>query len=363
MTAKYRLPIVTLLLVSAILVGAVLLVIDPQLIHKDGFYASHPTLSGVVVGPFLHVNLIHLLGNLIFLAAVGGSLELATGSLRFVIVYGLSALAGEGVHWIAFRNDASAPALVGASAAIAGCASYYAIRYYNLKIPVAPKISLSILNVVGIWAVLQILGAFVHLGDSHTPISYWSHVGGLAMGAILCPTFRAPDLGQDKLDEAVLDEARKQGPQVMLAAAKLMLKSKPNDRTALHQMAEAASLTGATDDEASALLKLIELESLQDSVTSLQRLHRLNRLGQIGASKRLEMGKQLRATEPELADQLLESLGSVKQGPLQPEALFEMANCYYKTNPDKAQQAMAILHRDCQDHPLHTQARARGWIS
>lgn len=362
MTGKYRIPAVTLLLVAANLGGAIAVLLNPDLLDQAGFLASAPSLQSVLVAPFLHLNILHLLGNMVFLAAVGGSLEVATGSVRFALVYVLSALAGEGLQWVVFHHTANGNALVGASAAIAGCASYYAIRYYNLRIPVAPKVSLPIIGVVGIWAFLQVLGAFIHFGNAHTEVGYWSHIGGLVMGILLCVLFRAPDLGQAKLDEAVLDEARRQGPQVMLSAAKEVLKKKPNDRTALTQLAEAAATIGAADDESVALVKLIDLEGMPAALEKVERLAKIKRLSDFGASKRFEFAKTCRESHPELADSLLDSLGNTTGGPLQAEALFELANCHMKVNPDRAKVALDRMHQDCASHPLHTQARARGWL-
>lgn len=362
MTAKYRIPVVTLVLVVANLCGTIALLFDPSLMDQDGFVASAPSATSVLISPFLHVNLLHLLGNLIFLAAVGGSLEVATGPLRFSVVYVLSALAGEAMQWLVFHNSLTANPLVGASAAIAGCAGYYAIRYSQLRIPVAPRVSLPIIGVVGIWALLQLMGAFVHLGNGHTEVGYWSHIGGLGMGVLLCLIFRAPDLGQAKLDDAVLDEARRQGPEVMLNAAKEVLKKRPNDRNALNQLAEVAGSTGSSKEEARALVKLIEIEGLPTALNRVQRLVEINQCGEMGPGKRLALAKELRVNHPELADALLNSLGSRSGGPLQAEALFELADLHYTTDPQKAKIALERLHTDCETHPLHTQARARGWL-
>lgn len=361
-TKKYRLPVAALLIAAANLLGAFALLLDPSLVQSAGFYASQPTIAAAIEAPFLHQNLLHLLGNLIFIVAVGGSLELAAGSLRFVGVYFACAFAGEAMQWIALRHAGQTLPLVGASGAVAGCAAYYAVRYWRLRIPVAPKLTLSVLSVTGVWAALQLAGAFIHLGDPFSSSSYWSHIGGLAAGGILCLIFRAPDLVQTRLDEAVLDDARLQGPGFLMRAAKERARTSPKDITALRGWQEAAKGLGIPDEEAEAITRLIPIVPADQRPDLLRRLLALGRARSLADTQRLSLADELMPTDQETALRLLESVGEETSSSGQAQALFKVADAVYSTDRPRAERALQRLHQDCPSHPLHTQARARGWI-
>ncbi|HWA84363.1 MAG TPA: rhomboid family intramembrane serine protease, partial [Fimbriimonadaceae bacterium] len=133
MSERGRLPIATLILIVANIVAAFAMVWQPDLIYDFGFNPVRPTFESVFASMFVHANLFHLFANMLFLAAVGATVELATGTLRFVAVYLVSGLAGVGLHFLlAVRNISEPHPLVGASGCIAGCAAYYGIRYLRL---------------------------------------------------------------------------------------------------------------------------------------------------------------------------------------------------------------------------------------
>ena len=83
----------------------------------------HPRIYSALTCLFLHdpQNILHLLGNLVFLAAVGPLVESEVGPLRFVVVYVLAGLAGVAAHWSVAASSGVGTPLIGASSAIAGC--------------------------------------------------------------------------------------------------------------------------------------------------------------------------------------------------------------------------------------------------
>ena len=83
MIEKSRLPIITLILIIANLFASFAVAFDPELVMDFGFNPRRPSFLTIFSGLFLHQNLLHLLGNMVFLAAVGAAVELATGSLQF----------------------------------------------------------------------------------------------------------------------------------------------------------------------------------------------------------------------------------------------------------------------------------------
>ena len=139
-----RIPLVTLLLIAANIVAAFALLIYPDFAYEFGFRADRPRLSTAITSQFLHANVFHLLGNMVFLAAVGVAVEMATGSLRFAVVYFTAGMVGVAVHFLVYRHVSNPAPLIGASASIAGCAAYYSVRYTRMRVLLAPHVALSV---------------------------------------------------------------------------------------------------------------------------------------------------------------------------------------------------------------------------
>lgn len=370
MIEKSRLPIVTLILIVANMVAAfaVASTIEPgattsELVMDFGFNSKNPSFLTAFTSLFLHQNLLHLLGNMVFLAAVGASVELATGSGRFLIVYLVSGFVGVVVHFVFTAPLREPSILVGASGAVAGCAGYYSVRYVRLKVPVAPRKGISVAVVTGIWLLLQLVGAFVHIGSSAS-VSFWAHIGGFLSGLILSAIFRAPDIGQRKLGHQVLDQMNERGPAAMALAARQHLKEHPNDLRALRELAEAEKLLGHTSAEVAALLRLIEFLPELEQDEPLHRLAELEKLQTLPSLRRTLLSDRFRESDRDLARILLESVVSGPDSdPQIPDAMLALASLERDQAPEKATK---ILERLVDKYPLHPTvdlARKRGWIA
>jgi membrane associated rhomboid family serine protease len=133
---------------------------------------------------FLHANIWHLAGNMLFLYVFGDNVEDAMGHFRFLIFYLLCGIAGGLAHAMIFP-DSNVP-LVGASGAIAGIIAAYLILYprvrmwalffYRLPLPVPAWV------VLAAWLGTQFLFIF-QIDESGT--AWWAHLGGFAAGAVL----------------------------------------------------------------------------------------------------------------------------------------------------------------------------------
>lgn len=85
MTARARIPVVTLLLIALQMGAAFAVFLRPELVENLGFRPAEPWGLPLLASILLHANLFHLLGNMLFLAAVGPPLEFAIGPLRTLI--------------------------------------------------------------------------------------------------------------------------------------------------------------------------------------------------------------------------------------------------------------------------------------
>lgn len=363
MIDRSRIPVVTLSLIVANLFASFAVAFNGDLVLDWGFNPRDPGLLTLPTSLFLHQNLLHLLGNMVFLAAVGAAVELATGSVRFLLVYLVSGFLGVLAHFLFTAGQREPAILIGASGSIAGCAAYYSVRYIGLKVPVAPRRGLSVAVVTVVWLILQFVGAFVNIG-TEASVSFWAHIGGFLGGLLLSLVFRAPDLGQRKLGHEVLDRMNERGPAAVALAARQHLKEHPGDVRALRDLADAERQLSHLDAEFDALQDLLKVGSLEDQGDVLLRMSELNKLGSLQSVRRIQLADHLGAIRPEVSRVLLES---ILEGPASdqqiPEAMLALAALERQHEPERASQILEDLRAKFPLHATVEVARHRGWIS
>ncbi len=146
---------------------------------------------------FLHANLMHILGNMVFLWVFGASLE---GRLRipwFLTLYFVAGFAGglaQMVWELARHNDAP---VIGASGAIMGVAGAYMYVFpfarimmfrFRMSFGSLPTLRAEWLAwwVVGYYIAINILEAMMTQSSRHTGgTAYFDHFGGFAVGLLM----------------------------------------------------------------------------------------------------------------------------------------------------------------------------------
>jgi membrane associated rhomboid family serine protease len=129
---------------------------------------------------FLHGNLFHLLGNMVFLIVFGRAVEDAIGSVRYTLYYlawGLAAALAQ----IYVMPNSSVPTL-GASGAIGGVLGAYFLLFPTSKIEIIIPILLQIVDVsawilLGLWFLWQII-------IPQDGVANWAHAGGFLAGML-----------------------------------------------------------------------------------------------------------------------------------------------------------------------------------
>jgi len=157
--------------------------------------ASAPTLFTHM---FLHANLGHVAGNMLFLWIFGDNVEDALGHARYVLFYlacGLFAALAQ----VAVSPHAAVP-MLGASGAISGVLAAYGLLYPRSPITVINPIPLMWLFwglFVSFPAWLVILEFFAaNLWNAFQPtnaaggVAFVAHVGGFVAGLVLLPLLR-----------------------------------------------------------------------------------------------------------------------------------------------------------------------------
>ncbi len=348
-------PWATLVLLALNLLAAFALYVVPNVVDDWGFHPDAPSLRGAFAGLFVHANLPHLLGNMVFLAAVGAAVELATGTGRYLAVYFAAGLAGVFVYWLTARGMPEPAPLVGASGCVAGCAGYYSLRYHALRVLVAPHRALSVAWITGLWALLQALGVVLSLGAPVPGRAFFAHLGGLVAGLALGAAFRAPDLGQRDLGHRILERVNERGPDAVAEAARRHLESHPDDPVALARLAGALQDLGEDGAEAEARLRLLAVTEGEARREALARLFALDP-GRLSARRRLQLAEEVAGEDRGLAARLLDGLlGDPVTGP---DAI--LARATLGDAPDAE-----LLARLAREHPLHPAtdlARRRGLL-
>ncbi|MEO4000611.1 rhomboid family intramembrane serine protease [Mesorhizobium sp. CAU 1732] len=138
---------------------------------------------------FLHGDILHLGGNMLFLWVFGDNVEDALGHVRYLIFYLACAAAGAFLHGLIIP-DSEAP-LIGASGAIAGIVAAYLILHPRVKIWVLAlgriPLRLPAWILLALWILFQF--AMIAIGGEDQ-ISWAAHVGGIIAGAILVLVLR-----------------------------------------------------------------------------------------------------------------------------------------------------------------------------
>jgi len=139
---------------------------------------------------FLHGDILHILGNLIFLWVFGDNIEHALGRWRYLAFYlAVGALAG--LAYVASTPHSRTPH-IGASGAIAGVVIAYAMLRPCAKITALVfgiPMRISAYWIIGVFVFIQ----FINLGAaSQSDVAWWCHIGGMAAGAALFPFMRLP---------------------------------------------------------------------------------------------------------------------------------------------------------------------------
>lgn len=136
---------------------------------------------------FLHGNLMHLVGNMVFLFIVGVAVESALGGFWYVLLYLAGGLAGDALLYLV--NPASILPTVGASGAISGLMGLFTVVFGLRKVNFFYWVIVFFgfkrmrgIVVLPIWIGWEIFQYITNKGSS---VAYMAHAGGLIGGALL----------------------------------------------------------------------------------------------------------------------------------------------------------------------------------
>lgn len=320
---KARVPWLTLLLVVANLAMAFVVAFRPELMLEFGFVADQPSLRSAMTHSFVHQNVLHLLGNMLFLAAVGSYVEQAARPWKMAIVYLGGGWAGALVHWLLFRGAGGVGALVGASGSIAACIGFGAVRFWSSRIPVLGKLTAPAWTVAALWLLLQVVGMFVKIGDARGGTAFGAHLGGLVFGLLMSVALGASTDADRDFGHQQISEMEERSPAAKKLAAQQALARHPDDSRALTQLADACRQLGDKEEEVKALLHLLDVGLPPDNSRAVLRLEELYLLTTIDSRRRMRLTTDVNM---DAALALLRSVATQKDDPERPQALLELAS-------------------------------------
>jgi membrane associated rhomboid family serine protease len=138
---------------------------------------------------FLHADIFHICGNMLYLYIFGDNIEDFLGHLRFLLFYFVCGLVADFAHIlsVAYTAGLQIPTL-GASGAISGVMGAYILLYPRSRIQtltltfVITIVSVPAVFFLGFWFILQLLYTWLGMGGN---VAYWAHIGGFVAGIAL----------------------------------------------------------------------------------------------------------------------------------------------------------------------------------
>jgi membrane associated rhomboid family serine protease len=165
----------------------------PEVVRVCG---GKSVVLSIFTSMFLHANLLHIGGNMLFLWVFGNNVEDRMGPAVFLLFY-LAAGVVAALAQVLISPDSQVP-LIGASGAIAGTLGAYIVLYPRARVLTAiffffiTLVEIPAVVVLGLWFVLQFFSGVGQLGRSVSGgVAFFAHIGGFVFGALVALLYRA----------------------------------------------------------------------------------------------------------------------------------------------------------------------------
>ncbi|MFW5425900.1 MAG: rhomboid family intramembrane serine protease [Methylophagaceae bacterium] len=170
--------------------------------------AGEPKLPTFISHMFLHGDVSHLLGNMLFLLAVGFIVELSMNRSLYLFSYLFTGICSA-LFYIPSASDSLIPSL-GASGAIAGLMGMYAVLFNTRKVRFFyfiyvyfDYVKLPAIYLLVLWLGFELYQQAAYSRFSN--VNYLAHIGGLISGAFIAfiiVKFQSNHLNHDYLNES-----------------------------------------------------------------------------------------------------------------------------------------------------------------
>ena len=154
-------------------------------------------LVAVVVSTFLHANILHIAGNMLFLWVFGNNIEDHLGRVKYLLFYLVGGVVAAMAHvlWAARDLPCTSESFggcipaVGASGAVAAVMGAYILLFPRARVRVLVPIfiffmiQLPAIAVLGLWFLYQFAIAAQEFTGA-TEVAWMAHVGGFVFGLV-----------------------------------------------------------------------------------------------------------------------------------------------------------------------------------
>jgi len=157
----------------------------------------------LITSMFIHADILHLGGNMLYLYIFGDNVEDAFGRLKYLLFYFLCGFGASFFHilsiMVSLPNiralNLRIPA-VGASGAISGVLGAYMVLYPNARIRtlvmtwIITIVTIPAYYYIGAWFLYQFLMGIWSLTGLFSNVAFWAHVGGFITGILIVKLLR-----------------------------------------------------------------------------------------------------------------------------------------------------------------------------
>jgi len=201
-------PVINYLLIVINIVAFFYQPVDPQ--ARKLFFTSYGLIpsnvsdfpsdflvyTSIFSSMFIHADIMHLLGNLLYLWIFGDNIEYVLGHLRYFVFYIVVGI-GAALMQILFIPESSIP-MIGASGAISGVLGAYLVKFPRNRVSILLFffIIIRIIKVpavlaIGLWVLFQLYNVYFSGGNSPEQggVAWFAHIGGFLSGFILIKLF------------------------------------------------------------------------------------------------------------------------------------------------------------------------------
>ncbi len=130
---------------------------------------------------FLHGNLTHLIGNMLFLMVFGPAIEVALGAPRYAIYYIFWGIIAAAAH--IFVDPHSMVPVLGASGAIGGVLGCYFLLFPGNRIEIFVPLLLFLTFELPAWILLGLWFVY-QIAIPQQGVANWAHAGGFLAGML-----------------------------------------------------------------------------------------------------------------------------------------------------------------------------------
>jgi membrane associated rhomboid family serine protease len=153
-----------------------------------------PSWQTIFTAMFMHANILHIAGNMLFLWIFGNNVEDSMGPVKFILFYILGGIAAFALQ-VAVAPGSKVPTL-GASGAIAAVLGGYILIYPKARVLTLviiifffTVIEIPAWVMLGIWfaeqAVFGAVGFTTPTGVASGGVAYYAHIGGFLFGLLV----------------------------------------------------------------------------------------------------------------------------------------------------------------------------------